>query len=227
MATVTAVLTVDTLDDEATPTPSSTSLSLREALELNAGALAEYQLTNSQLRDVLLSASTLSTRIVAGGHVANQTIDLNGPIEVTRTSLTIGITSIPTTIDLSNATIAYATPGVDENTNGGLFHVDPLVTLTIVNSNLSGGLTASGFGGQIYNAGNLTLIDDHLYDGRAAAGGGIFNVNGTLTITNSSIVGDVAQSGGAIAIIGRDGNAIIGSEFRRQFRHSRARHWSL
>ena len=72
-------------------------------------------------------------------------------------------------------------------------------TVAISGVTVTGGTAHSGtefFGGNIRNAGTLTLTDDWITNGSAYSGGGIANVSGTLTIRRSLISGNRAPYGG-------------------------------
>ncbi len=79
---------------------------------------------------------------------------------------------------------------------GGIYNADT-VTLTIINSTLSG--NAAGLGGGVFNSGTLTIINSTVSSNMASEGGGIYNPgSGPLTITNSTFSGNAALvAGGA------------------------------
>jgi hypothetical protein len=67
-------------------------------------------------------------------------------------------------------------------------------TVTISRIRIEFGNASGGFGGNVANAGNLTLSDDWILGGSAASGGGISNVGGTLVLTHSLVSGNNATS---------------------------------
>jgi hypothetical protein len=79
-------------------------------------------------------------------------------------------------------------------------------TMAITNSTVSG--NTSSFGGGIQNTGNLTLTNSNVWGNRSCwhesaycvgPGGGISNRDsGSVTITNSTIAGNVARDGGGL-----------------------------
>ena len=73
-----------------------------------------------------------------------------------------------------------------------------LSNLTLQNGNgIPGGGEYEAIGGDITNAGSLTLIDSTITGGSSNAGGGIFNV-GTLSLAGSTLSNNSAPIGGAI-----------------------------
>ena len=86
-----------------------------------------------------------------------------------------------------------------------IFAVDPNVTLTLNDLILSGGKSAGGFGGAIFNYGTLVLDHVTLRGNSAGFGGAIYN-NGVAAITSSTFRANTATSnGGSIT------NSSIGS----------------
>jgi phosphodiesterase/alkaline phosphatase D-like protein len=64
---------------------------------------------------------------------------------------------------------------------------------------ISGGTAGESngyFGGDVYNAGELTLTEDWITGGTASSGGGISNDTGTLVVERSLVSGNVASTGG-------------------------------
>ena len=69
-------------------------------------------------------------------------------------------------------------------------------------------------GGNITNAGTLTLNNDIITDGQASDGGAIYNgVSATLTINDSTISGNTGSTGGAIYNNGESSLTIVDSSF--------------
>ena len=60
----------------------------------------------------------------------------------------------------------------------------------------------SDSGGGIYNEGGTVTVTNSTFIGNRGTGGGIFVYSGTLTVTHSTFTGNVSDSGGALAIGG-------------------------
>jgi hypothetical protein len=58
------------------------------------------------------------------------------------------------------------------------------------------GVSGGCFGGDVHNAGDLTLREDTITNGRACSGGGVSNDTGTLLVDRSTITGNSAPFGG-------------------------------
>lgn len=101
------------------------------------------------------------------------------------------------TVSISGVTIRNGQGG-----NGGGIENATTVTLTIINSTLSG--NAAGLGGGVFNSGTLTIINSTFSNNMASQGGGIYNPgSGMLTITNSTFSGNAAPvAGGASFNVG-------------------------
>src|SRR5437762_12006211 len=97
------------------------------------------------------------------------------------------------TVSISGLTIRNGQGG-----EGGAIVNADTVTLTIINSTLSG--NTAGFGGGVFNSGTLTIINSTVSGNTASEGAGIYNSGAnTLTITNSTFSGNAAPgAGGAI-----------------------------
>ena len=96
------------------------------------------------------------------------------------------------TVSISGLTIRNGQGG-----EGGGIQNAATLTLTIINSTLSG--NAAGLGGGVFNSGTLTIINSTFSSNMASEGGGIYNSgSGTLTISNSTFSGNAAPvAGGA------------------------------
>ena len=96
------------------------------------------------------------------------------------------------TVSISGLTIRNGQLGK----GGGIENADT-VTLTIINSTLSG--NKAGLGGGVFISGTVTIINSTFSSNMASEGGGIYNSgSGTLTITNSTFSGNAAPvEGGA------------------------------
>ena len=72
-------------------------------------------------------------------------------------------------------------------------------TVSISGLDIFGGTAGpknGSFGGDVYNAGKLTLTEDAITDGTASSGGGLSNDTGTLTVLRSLVADNHASSGG-------------------------------
>ncbi len=109
-----------------------------------------------------------------------------------------------------NSTIAVIGMGSDRGdtliTTGGaagrVFHISPAAILSLENLTLNNGTATSGYiGGAIHNnQATLNVSNCQILHSRAVSGGGISNVVGTLTITDSFLSGNsaVTDTGGGI-----------------------------
>jgi hypothetical protein len=122
---------------------------------------------------------------------------------------TITLTSGELTLD-KDLTIAGPGPEVlmvSGNAASRVFDVSGPYTVTLAGLTVANGQAPTDqFGGGIFNAGTLTIIDSTLSGGHALFGGGMANA-GTLTITDSTLTGNVALSDGGSGI----GNLIGGT----------------
>ena len=101
------------------------------------------------------------------------------------------------TVSISGLTIRNGQGG-----EGGGIENAATVTLTIINSTLSG--NAAGFGGGVFNSGTLIIINSTFSSNMASEGGGIYNSgSGMLTSSNSTFSGNAAsETGGGVFNIG-------------------------
>lgn len=116
------------------------------------------------------------------------------------------------TMVLSNSTVASSTAGV----GGGIYNGTSMVvegSLVVGNSGNGGAYSdTDGLGGGIFNSGTLT-VNNTTVSGNTApgvywwgvAGGGIFNDEGMVTVTASTISGNTFGSG----VVNLNGNVII------------------
>src|SRR5215210_5646472 len=78
-----------------------------------------------------------------------------------------------------------------------VFTVNPLAKLALQNLTVARGSAVGAFGGGIENvAGTVTVTNSTFSDNSAQFGGGIFNEGGTVTVTNSTFSGNSADLGG-------------------------------
>jgi len=170
------------------------------------GALANSVITLQQGR---LDVTKLLTITGSG-----QTIDANGFMALYVTTgglmashLTIrngfdqyvagGITAIGGTLALDSVTLYGNQGGL-----GGAVFTDFGATATITDSNLNGNSSSSA-GGAIFSRSPLTVTGSFFTDNSATnTGGAVVNSGGSLTVSDSVILGNTAASGGAISTDG-------------------------
>ncbi|BBD69051.1 hemolysin-type calcium-binding region [Nostoc commune NIES-4072] len=148
----------------------------------------------------------------------------SGSIKVNRTSiLNLAKSSVSGNTagnGISNSGILSLTyTSIFGNTQGGIYNSG---TLSLNNSSVYGNTGATKIfnsntaGGGIFNdassgkAGILSLINSSVSSNTANSGGGIYNQGGTLRLTNSTVSGNTATSGGGI-FNGDDGGYSGGS----------------
>ncbi len=89
--------------------------------------------------------------------------------------------------DYSNTTVTNCT--FNSNLGGGIFNGQ---SNTIVSLSLFSGNTGDRFGGGIFNHGSSATISNCTFSGnRAGLGGGIYNLSGTLLLTNNILWGNI------------------------------------
>ncbi|MCA9026404.1 MAG: hypothetical protein KDA86_14450 [Planctomycetaceae bacterium] len=111
---------------------------------------------------------------------------------------------------------------------GGLWNSGPGAVMIVRNgtriqSNQASGAAADDGGGGIFNNGgrlnvlNGVVIDGNVADGTSGSGGGIFSINGAVTVSDSTISANMAnRAGGGIEVVdGHVGlkNVILGGTF--------------
>ena len=84
--------------------------------------------------------------------------------------------------------------------NGGGFHNQG--TLTIVGSTISDNTTIAGSGGGGFNTESLTLRNSVVSGNFAYLGGGLSDVDGTMSLTNVTVAGNSSRSGGGVDVSG-------------------------
>lgn len=79
-------------------------------------------------------------------------------------------------------------------------------TLTLLNSTVSGNSSVTTGGGIYNDFGTTTIVTNSTVSGNTSGtGGGIYNTGGTLTLTNSTVSGNTAQSGSGGGIYSSSG----------------------
>jgi CSLREA domain-containing protein len=164
------------------------------------------------LREATIAANTDTASGTAGGEcaagsgadtitfAANSTITLAGSqLPAVTTEMTITGNGAANTIIQANAAAGTATYRVFEVYTTGNLTLDGV---TVRHGVCAGGCAGQGFeGAGIYNNnGTLTVTNSTVSDNSAYNGGGILNDEGTLTMTNSTVSGNTADgSGGGVA----------------------------
>jgi uncharacterized repeat protein (TIGR01451 family) len=154
----------------------------------NLGDVVDGDLSAGQttLREAIMMAAPGSTitfdPIIAGG-----TIALGSDLLI-QNDITIDGGDNDITVSGSNTSTVFS---ID---TGATVVLD---SLTIADGNGVGSLSV-GFGGAIYNQGDLTVINSEVRDSSAANGGGGINNFGTLTLESSLVTGNTGgnQAGG-------------------------------
>ena len=108
---------------------------------------------------------------------------------------------------------------IDADESSRVFQVDSGVTATLSDFTITGGYVTGGEdGGGIYSAGTLYLNNMEILENESAGycsyGGGIYSHTGsTVTITDSTILGNVAYSGGGVygSMITITNSALVGN----------------
>jgi hypothetical protein len=130
--------------------------------------------------------------------------------------------SAPATIGLTTGELNIGSdvkligPGTDDLTisaqgSSRVFSIAGGVTATISGLTITDGNAGTGYGGGVYSAGNLSLIDTRIESNTAAQGGGVFQNGGQLTVLRSEIAGNSATAGGGIAATGEGVSTTIES----------------
>ena len=142
--------------------------------------------------------------LTSGQLLVDKSVTINGAgadvlaLDGNATSRVFQIVTGAKTVSISGLTIRNGQGG-----NGGGIENARTVTLTIINSTLSG--NAAGLGGGVFNSGTLTIINSTFSSNMATQGGGIYNSgSGMLTITNSTFSGNAASETGGGSLQHRD-----------------------
>jgi hypothetical protein len=155
-----------------------------------------------------------TTRVFNIGNISTVTISGLAITNGADTDHAGGIFNDQSTLTLSNCSVSGNSSTFF---GGGIYNngVEGSATLIILNSRISGNLSANG--GGIFNDGvgglaAITILNSTLSDNSAGAGGGIhndgaFSGTATLAITNSTFSGNSAGAGGGIYNDGVEGDA--------------------
>lgn len=148
----------------------------------------------TSLREAIVQANTdaaagISDTIAFDASLGSSTIKLTqGPLELS------GAGTGTITIDGSSPSTPIALSAVGSS----VFLIDGGVSAVLTNLKMVGGNSGSNPGGDILNAGTLTVSNAIVSGGKASSGGGIEN-EGELTLSNVTLTGNsAANSGGAV-----------------------------
>src|SRR5882672_12014680 len=127
---------------------------------------------------------------------ADTTIDGTGQNVTISGGNAVQVFSVPSGVqlNLNKLTITQGLLAYGIGDGGGIFNQG---TLTVTNSTFYGNVSYFGGGGGIANFGTLTVINSTFEGNSAFIGGGIANF-GTLTVTNSKFEANGAYDGGGI-----------------------------
>ncbi|WP_182866004.1 choice-of-anchor Q domain-containing protein [Stieleria mannarensis] len=182
IATAMNVFEVDTLDSLDDGNVSPGNLSLREAIRLSNQSLG-------------FDLITFSPDLAGGTIFAIQ----NG-FTITDDVSIVGLGSDQMTLSGNDQVRVF-----EVNWN-----VDAVIgDVTITDGRVIG---SGGRGGGIYSQGNLQLLRSVVRDSVAPTGGGIYQAQGTLSVTDSSIIANTAEGG--------DGGGILGDNAAITIEHS-------
>jgi CSLREA domain-containing protein len=91
----------------------------------------------------------------------------------------------------------------DTNVGGGIVNITG--TVTLAQSGISGNTSAGGDGAGLYNTGTTSIVTSTITGNTATSGpshdgdgGGVYNSMGSMTLTNATLSGNTANSGGGI-----------------------------
>ncbi len=170
--------------------------------------------------------------LAVDGNAASRVFHITNAVTVAISSLTVtdgvgapaifnsslviggGIYNDHATLTVSNCTVN----GNSAEDGGGIYNDHAMLTVSksTISGNLNYGGTLGGAGGGIFNNGSggsatLTVSDSTLSDNSAGAGqgGGIYNSLGMLTVTNCTVNGNSASTGGGIRNDGQSGSATL------------------
>jgi hypothetical protein len=156
-----------------------------------AGFIPATIATQAELTEAITQAQSANC---PGG----DTIDLAGGTVIVSSPAGMSYFAITTDVTITNGTII--TSGA---TNARLFQVDPGGALTVSAATLAGGITTTSGGAVFVSLGaQLTVIDSTLIDNHATASGGAISNGGTTTVIRSAIIDGSASAGGGIHTFG-------------------------
>jgi parallel beta-helix repeat protein len=112
--------------------------------------------------------------------------------------------SADTKIDATGQTVTLS--GNDANR---VFLVNKGVKLELIQLTIRNGKVSASYGGGIYNYGTLSVTNTTLLGNSAGGGGGIYNDRGTVSVTNSTLSGNSASWGQGSGIYGYYGTLTV------------------
>ena len=200
-----ATITVNTTADELN---SNGNCSLREAIHAaNTNAAVDACSAGSGGTDIItLPAGTYALTVAGTGEESNVTGDLDILGDVSIKGAGAGISVIDGggidrvldvvgshVVGLDNLTITGGGTTA-EQPGGGVYNRG---ALTLQNAQVTGN-TASHNGGGIRSDGTLAIVDSTISDNHSqgSSGGGIFSQSGSITITRSTVSGNIAWNHG-------------------------------
>jgi uncharacterized repeat protein (TIGR01451 family) len=150
------------------------------------------------------TAANCTLRAAVGSAASGDTIDVPAGHYV----LTAGVITIPNSVTIVGAGAAQVT--IDANMASQVFSIPLGGALNLNGVTVTGGSQPQGVGGDIYDAGALTVDASTITNGTAARGGDIYTeANGTpgasLVVMNSTI------SGGSTGNVGSGGGLFLGA----------------
>ncbi len=161
-----------------------------------------------------LREAIAGSNVVPGGHTI--TFD-NTVFKSPQTiNLTLGQLELSDTTGTEAITGPAAGVTVDAGGNSRVFQIDPSVTASISGLTITDGNAGTGYGyhngGGLYNLGTTTLTDCSISGNSAESGGGLENGDGaTITLTNCTISGNSASGSGSSGRRRRGGGGAGGS----------------
>lgn len=143
---------------------------------------------NADMTISLVSGHTLTLSKNATINGDGHAVIIDGNNAATVLTVSSGVTTTISHLTIRN--------GYSQVTSGGINNYG---TLTVASSTLSG--NRSTYGGGVYNKGSLTLVNSSVAGNNAGGGcgGGICNMFGTVTLTSSTVAGNLGFWGGAIS----------------------------
>jgi methionine-rich copper-binding protein CopC len=186
------VLKVNSTADTANPTDPY--LTLREAIAIVNSPTLPAGLSPQILGQISGTLHAHGSDTIVFDHTS-----ITGPITLGGTQLELSLPSTTAWVRIDGGSGIT----LDANQVSRLFQVDLLARvtldhLTLTHGNTHGPVPSSGFGGAIFNVGNLTVTNSTLTaNSTAGQGGGIYNI-GTLAVNQSTGSANVALEGGVV-----------------------------
>ena len=185
---------LNTYTPAPTPTPTSTATNTPTSTATNTPTNTATNTPTSTATNTPTSTVTLSPTNCSGLPVTGGTIPAG-----TYTLLDHCVTSTQLEI-ATNTTVTINGNGfaLDGNNSRRVIYINTGGALTLNNVIIRNGNSADQGGGIFNDNGTLTITNSTISGNSASSGGGISNYFGTLTITNTIISGNSADYGGGI-----------------------------